>query len=113
MRPLSSFVTLSWLASSCFVWAQTPLWRTFYQKQQVLKIQTQTPNLDRVCGDYEQAVVDGSGKTDLAVGDVDVLRRETSAWSCDINRRQRGVDWQMKIDDARSKLTSVYPKIKL
>jgi len=24
MRPLSSFVTLSWLASSCFVWAQTP-----------------------------------------------------------------------------------------
>jgi hypothetical protein len=24
-----------------------------------------------------------------------------------------GVDWQMKIDDARSKLKSVYPKIKL
>jgi Ca-activated chloride channel homolog len=24
MRPLSSFVTLSWLAFSCFVWAQTP-----------------------------------------------------------------------------------------
>jgi len=24
MRPLSSFVTLSWLASFCFVWAQTP-----------------------------------------------------------------------------------------
>jgi hypothetical protein len=46
-------------------------------------------------------------------GDVDVLRRETAAWSCDINRRQRGVDWQMKIDDARSKLTSVYPKIKV
>ena len=45
--------------------------------------------------------------------DADVLRQETSAWSRDINRRQRGVDWQMKIDDARSKLTSVYPKIKL
>jgi Ca-activated chloride channel family protein len=24
MRPLSSFLTLSWLASSCFVWAQAP-----------------------------------------------------------------------------------------
>jgi hypothetical protein len=46
-------------------------------------------------------------------GNVDLLRRETSAWSCDVNRRQRGVDWQMKIDDARLKLTSVYPKIKV
>jgi DDE superfamily endonuclease len=46
-------------------------------------------------------------------GDIDLLRRETSAWCCDINRRQRGVDWQMKIDDARTKLISVYPKIKV
>jgi hypothetical protein len=27
--------------------------------------------------------------------------------------RQRGVDWQMKTDDARCKLASVYPRIKL
>lgn len=46
-------------------------------------------------------------------GDIEMLRAETSAWSVDINRRQRGVDWQMKIDDARSKLISVYPKIKM
>lgn len=46
-------------------------------------------------------------------GDVDNLRQETSAWSSDVNARQRGVDWHMKIDDARSKLTSVYPKIRL
>jgi hypothetical protein len=46
-------------------------------------------------------------------GDADTLRRETAAWSRDINRRQRGVEWHMKIDDARSKLKSVYPKIKL
>ncbi len=46
-------------------------------------------------------------------GDAELLRRETTAWSCDINSRQRGVDWQMKIDDARSKLISVYPKIKM
>jgi len=46
-------------------------------------------------------------------GDMGTLRTETSAWSSDINASQRGVDWHMKIDDARSKLTSVYPKIRL
>jgi hypothetical protein len=46
-------------------------------------------------------------------GDVATLREETSAWSADVNGTQRGVDWQMKIDDARCKLKSVYPKIKL
>ena len=45
-------------------------------------------------------------------GDVESLRRETSAWSCDVNTRQRGVEWHMKINDARVKLASVYPKIK-
>lgn len=45
-------------------------------------------------------------------GDIDTLQNETSAWSSDVNATQRGVDWQMKIDDARSKLTSIYPKIK-
>jgi DDE superfamily endonuclease len=46
-------------------------------------------------------------------GDVDTLLKETSAWSSDVNDTQRGVDWQMKIEDARCKLKSVYPKIKL
>lgn len=46
-------------------------------------------------------------------GDIETLREETAAWSSDVNQTQRGVDWQMKIDDARCKLTSVYPKIKL
>ena len=46
-------------------------------------------------------------------GDVATLREEATAWSCDLNSIQRGVDWQMKIDDARCKLKSVYPKIKL
>ena len=44
---------------------------------------------------------------------IEMLREETAAWSLEVNRLQRGVDWQMKIDDARCKLTSVYPKIKL
>jgi len=46
-------------------------------------------------------------------GDIATLRTETSAWSSDVNETQRGVDWQMKIDDARCKLKSVYPKMKL
>ena len=47
------------------------------------------------------------------IGDIDLLREETAAWSTDVNATQRGVDWQMKIQDARCKLKSVYPKIKL
>jgi len=43
-------------------------------------------------------------------GDVTQLRSETKAWCIDVNRTQRGVDWQMKIDDARTKLKSVYPR---
>jgi hypothetical protein len=46
-------------------------------------------------------------------GDIETLRDETAAWSTDVNATQRGVDWQVKIDDARCKLTSIYPKIKL
>jgi len=46
-------------------------------------------------------------------GDIATLRAETAAWSADVNDTQRGVDWQMKIDDARCKLKSVYPKIRL
>ena len=47
------------------------------------------------------------------IGDLKTLRQEISAWSTDVNHTQRGVDWQMKINDARYKLKSVYPKIKL
>lgn len=46
------------------------------------------------------------------VGDIETLRAETAAWSHDVNYRQRGVDWQMKVADARCKLHSIYPKIK-
>ena len=45
------------------------------------------------------------------IGDLAALRAEIAAWSADINTRQRGVDWQMKVADARCKLKSVYPKI--
>jgi hypothetical protein len=44
--------------------------------------------------------------------DVRSLAKEATAWSTDCNERQRGVDWQMKVNDARAKLKSIYPKIK-
>ena len=40
------------------------------------------------------------------LGDFGTLHGEVSAWSTDVNRTQRGVDWQMKVDDARCKLKS-------
>ena len=46
-------------------------------------------------------------------GDIATLQGEAKAWSSDVNDTQKGVDWQMKIDDARMKLKSVYPTIKL
>src|SRR5205085_3508795 len=45
------------------------------------------------------------------ISDLKTLRQEISAWSTDVNQTQRGVDWRMKIGDARYKLKSVYPKI--
>jgi len=47
------------------------------------------------------------------IGELDLLQEEIAAWSIDVTNTQRGVDWQMKIDDARCKLKSVYPKILL
>ena len=44
--------------------------------------------------------------------DIETLREETAAWSSDVNASQRGVDWQMKLDDSRCKLKSAYPTMK-
>lgn len=46
------------------------------------------------------------------IGDVGTLRAELKAWADAVNSAQRGVDWQMGVDDARRKLKSIYPKIK-
>ncbi len=49
--------------------------------------------------------------TGQRIGDVHELHDEIGAWSDDVTSTQRGVEWQMKIDDARYKLIAVYPKI--
>ena len=43
---------------------------------------------------------------------IDALRRETKGWETATNSRQRGVDWQFRIDDARCTLKSLYPEFK-
>jgi hypothetical protein len=48
---------------------------------------------------------------DRRFGTIDELREETAAWAIDSNQKQRGVDWQFCIEDARIKLKSLYPKI--
>ena len=45
--------------------------------------------------------------------EVKQLREQTQAWSHASNDRQRGVDWQFTIGDARRKLKSLYPEIKV
>lgn len=46
------------------------------------------------------------------LGELAVLQKEIAAWSEKTNAKQRGVDWQFKIDDARRKLKRLYPKSK-
>ena len=50
---------------------------------------------------------------DRRLGDLGVLQSEIAVWSRKTNLKQRGVDWQFKIDDARRKLKRLYPKIKM
>lgn len=46
------------------------------------------------------------------IPDIDMLREQTHAWAICSNNRQRGVDWQFTIENARQKLKSLYPDIK-
>jgi hypothetical protein len=48
---------------------------------------------------------------DRRLATIKALRSETTAWYRHSNARQRAVDWQFKVGDARVKLKSVYPKI--
>ena len=50
---------------------------------------------------------------DRRLGELKVLQSEIAIWSQKTNAKQRGVDWQFKIDDARTKLKRLYPKIKM
>jgi hypothetical protein len=45
-------------------------------------------------------------------GDVEILQSEIEVWSDKTNAKQRDIDWQFTIDNARTTLKKLYPKIK-
>jgi hypothetical protein len=49
---------------------------------------------------------------DRRIGELTELQAEIAAWSHKTNAKQRGVDWQFRIENARVKLKRLYPKIK-
>ncbi len=46
------------------------------------------------------------------IGELAFLQSEIGTWADKTNRKQRGIDWQFQIDDARTKLKNLYPKYK-
>jgi hypothetical protein len=46
------------------------------------------------------------------IGELTELQQEIAAWAQKTNAKQRGIDWQFRIEDARIKLKRLYPKIK-
>ena len=50
--------------------------------------------------------------SDRRIGVLTELQTEITTWSEKTNTKQRGVDWQFRIEDARVKLKRLYPKIK-
>jgi hypothetical protein len=50
--------------------------------------------------------------SDRRIGEVNELQQEIGVWSNKTNAKQRGVDWQFRIENARVKLKRLYPKIK-
>ncbi|MBI1323165.1 IS630 family transposase [bacterium] len=51
--------------------------------------------------------------SDRRIGELAELETEISAWSYKTNARQRGVDWQFRIENARVKLKISTPKSRL
>jgi hypothetical protein len=50
--------------------------------------------------------------TGRRIGELTELQKEIAAWAEKTNAKQRGIDWQFRIEDARTKLKRLYPKIK-
>ena len=43
---------------------------------------------------------------------IEAIQRQLFAWADATNAKQRGVDWQFTVEEARQKLKHLYPKIK-
>ena len=45
------------------------------------------------------------------IANIEMLCREISAWAESSNEKQRGIDWQFTVENARVKLKSLYPNL--
>ena len=45
------------------------------------------------------------------IGDINLLKREVSAWAANRNVLQKTVDWHFTNEDARNRLKSLYPRV--
>lgn len=52
------------------------------------------------------------GCLDRRISTIEELQRESTAWYMDRNKRQKGVDWQFSVGDARTRHKHLYPTIK-
>jgi len=48
---------------------------------------------------------------DQRFAEIETLRQQIQAWAKKTNDKQRGVNWEFSIDQARVKLKSIYPEI--
>jgi hypothetical protein len=60
----------------------------------------------------ELSAMTGQCLSGRRIGELDELINEIAAWSDHTNAKQRGVDWQFQVDEARTKLARLYPNIK-
>jgi hypothetical protein len=45
--------------------------------------------------------------------DMETLEREATAWCTERNRLGASVDWRFRTEEARTKLRSLYPSVKV
>ena len=50
---------------------------------------------------------------DRRMESIAIVAKECSAWDCQRNQEQKGVDWQFTTADARVKLKRLYPQVKV
>lgn len=46
------------------------------------------------------------------IADKEILNLEVKAWADERNKKQKGVDWQFTTEDARVKLSQLYPQLR-
>ena len=64
------------------------------------------------CRQCELSCLTSQCLSDRRIGELTELQTEIATWSEKTNAKQRGVDWQFRIENARVKLKRLYPKIK-